>query len=323
MANVTKTVKSSGGDYTSLNAALAGQSADLTANCGGSGGAGILTIECYSMEDTTAATTGSGYTTSSSYYINITVPVAERHNGKWDTSAYRLNVNYNGRALEIDEFYTRLTGLQVKNSASGAYCCIYMNHGSAYIVDSCIIDGNDSIYFVFYDSSAHYQLTGTIRNSVIYNSARVGVELTIGSSGTVNLQNVTIASCIRDGLKRSSGTVNATNVACIGNGDNSSYFDFTGTITKTNCASTDATADGTNCETGIAHSTSTFVNVTAGSQDYHLVSGSGLIDQGTSLSGIFTTDIDGETRSGTWDIGADEYVAAAALPKFMYHYMHH
>ena len=44
MANKTVTVKSSGGDYTSLNAALAGESTNLVSTLDG-----ILTIECYAM----------------------------------------------------------------------------------------------------------------------------------------------------------------------------------------------------------------------------------------------------------------------------------
>jgi hypothetical protein len=54
-----------------------------------------------------------------------------------------------------------------------------------------------------------------------------------------------------------------------------------------------------------------FVNV---ANDYHLKStATDFIDAGTSsVDSFFTDDIDGVTRSGTWDIGADEYVAAAA-----------
>jgi len=44
VANATVTVKASGGDYTTLNAALAGEAADLTANCHSTGGAGILPL---------------------------------------------------------------------------------------------------------------------------------------------------------------------------------------------------------------------------------------------------------------------------------------
>ncbi|MDV7392544.1 hypothetical protein RZS08_14355, partial [Arthrospira platensis SPKY1] len=93
MANATVTVKSSGGDYTSLNAALAGEVADLTSNCHGTGGPGILTIECWNFEDTTAASTGTGYTTSADYYINIIGRADDKtssNTGKWSTDRYRL-----------------------------------------------------------------------------------------------------------------------------------------------------------------------------------------------------------------------------------------
>ena len=54
-------------------------------------------------------------------------------------------------------------------------------------------------------------------------------------------------------------------------------------------------------------SSSDFVD--SANDDYHLVSGSALIGAGTDLSGSFTTDIDGDTRS-SWDIGFDEFVSA-------------
>ena len=52
-----------------------------------------------------------------------------------------------------------------------------------------------------------------------------------------------------------------------------------------------------------------FINITPGSEDFHIGALSSLKDAGTDLSGTFTTDIDGETRTGTWDIGVDEIVA--------------
>lgn len=63
-------------------------------------------------------------------------------------------------------------------------------------------------------------------------------------------------------------------------------------------------APGANSRSGV---TFTFVN--AGSDDFHLASGdAGAKNFGTSDpgSGLFSDDIDGGTRSATWDIGADE-----------------
>jgi hypothetical protein len=88
--------------------------------------------------------------------------------------------------------------------------------------------------------------------------------------------------------------------------------DYSGSwkTTSTNNLSKDATAPALN--TYYRNKTLTFTNVTAGSEDFHLIStDTDAIDNGADLSGTFTTDIDGTTRSGTWDIGADEYVSSA------------
>jgi hypothetical protein len=77
----------------------------------------------------------------------------------------------------------------------------------------------------------------------------------------------------------------------------------------------------------VAYSTSSgayFTSVTAGSENLHIGASSALKNVGTDRSAAFTTDIDGQTRSGTWDIGADEYVAAGLSKRIaMYHYTHH
>lgn len=66
--------------------------------------------------------------------------------------------------------------------------------------------------------------------------------------------------------------------------------------------------------------TPTFVRYTQKSDnnDYHLAKGSAGIDQGVDLSSYFTTDKDGNTRSGAWDVGAYEYagnIVAIENPK--------
>jgi hypothetical protein len=124
----------------------------------------------------------------------------------------------------------------------------------------------------------------------------------------LQVQNCTLVGNGR-GIKRESGSyTRLTNVLASGN--TNSQFDVNGGSwgTCSNNASSDGTAPGTNSRTN-----QTFTFVDAANKDYHLAAGdAGAKDYGTSLSGSFTIDIDGETRSGTWDIGADEYVAAAA-----------
>ena len=85
--------------------------------------------------------------------------------------------------------------------------------------------------------------------------------------------------------------------------------DFFGTFALIDYCSSDD-GDGTNAVTPADWST-VFVDYTNG--DFHLKStdtdliGAGVDDPG---SGLFSDDIDGETRTSVWDIGADEYVSA-------------
>jgi len=56
-----------------------------------------------------------------------------------------------------------------------------------------------------------------------------------------------------------------------------------------------------------------FVSTTAGSENLHLQGSSFAIDKGATLSTIFTTDVDFGVRTGTWDIGADEFGVTTAV----------
>ncbi|MFH1666465.1 MAG: Ig domain-containing protein, partial [Elusimicrobiota bacterium] len=61
-----------------------------------------------------------------------------------------------------------------------------------------------------------------------------------------------------------------------------------------------------------------FVDITSGAEDFHLREYSPLADAGVDLSADaimpFSNDIDGQTRSGSWDIGCDEYGATQSVP---------
>jgi hypothetical protein len=96
--------------------------------------------------------------------------------------------------------------------------------------------------------------------------------------------------------------------------DNGSTNGVYSTAVQTNlvtCASSDTT--GSSGLQNIAFSTTNFENVTSGSEDFHIKSGSSLNGGGTDISGDtnwLSTDYDGENWDSTPSIGAYEYIAA-------------
>jgi len=143
------------------------------------------------------------------------------------------------------------------------------------------------------------------RNHYLYNCTSIG-----NAYGFQMTQGVT------------AGTVTLVNCLAQGNTTQDFYSDNIVTEAVSYCASADATADDWG-GTG-NHASHTFTFVSAAGDDWHLDSTDvGAIDLGADLSadGVFAFNDDinngtmgagkaGETRSGTWDIGFDEYVAS-------------
>jgi hypothetical protein len=311
MANLTVTVKTSGGDYTTLNAALAAQSGDLVANTR------ILTIECYGMTDTTAAATGAGYTTSASYYIKIVS--ADRHNGTAKAVSggtnYYLSTANSAAALSLAAEYTRVDGLEVSAARSSNYeNAIGMNVvlGTGLIenniVHDCLaLNSNGSGYGIIYYAGC------TIRNNIVYNTGDRAITAASGYS-TDSIHNNTIYNY---GTQQTTvagfyapatagGTVKNNLVVKGANGG--ACYDYGGLTPTTNGGS------DTSGEIDSLTAADLFTSVTASSEDLRLKAGADAINVGTDLSATFTTDIVGTTRptgANSWDLGAFEYVAAA------------
>jgi hypothetical protein len=282
-----RTVKSSGGDYTSLAAWEAGRQGVLSE---------IETAECYSFLDT-AAVTIDGWTTTSSFYIRIYAPTAERHIGVWNTGKYRLEGSnpFDG-LLIINEQYTRLEGLQIRNTGASGHA-VALNAANC-LIESTIGRGTDQVFRSYSGSN------GSIyRNCIGYGGSAEAFYIAFGE--TLTFQNCTGAGGTY-GWSDNDGTSTCTN--CYARGTTGGY-NGVGTITTSGASNTSGSPAGLD---NVAYSTVNFANVTAGSEDLRLVSGSALIGSGTDLSGTFTVDIAGNTRSVPFDVGAHEYVSAAA-----------
>lgn len=307
---VTKTVKSSGGDYTSLSGWEAGQQGDLvTAD-------EIRQAECYAMEDTSAVVI-SGWTTDATRYWRIYTPAAERHDGKWNTGKYRHNPTNSVYNLDISDSTVTgyIEGLQFRNNYTVANTprCILGRHSSGTVyVSACVLvmasSGSvTSSQIIGWDYGGNYK----IWNNVFINDGGTGCT-GYSIAGTSYVYSNTFRDCAL-AMQRAGGTIVAKNnlidqCTTAASGTFAAGTDYN----ATNNASMGYTVTGG----GNTHdrTSQTFTFVDAANDDFHLASGdTAAKDFGTDLSAdanlAFSDDVDGVTRSGTWDIGADETAA--------------
>ena len=180
----------------------------------------------------------------------------------------------------------------------------------------------------------HVKILNTIVYDLERNSATAGTAVGIGlvsagSTADIYVLNSTVLNIENNG---NSGGINVVSfdddadifirntIAMDANGTATGTFqDFAipspSNATVSNNMSSDTTASGTGSLTSKSASDQ-FESNTEGSEDLHLKSGADAIDAGTDLvttpTGV-NIDIDGRDRDAegdTWDMGADEFVAA-------------
>ena len=260
-----------------------------------------------------------GWTTTSSNYIYIHPSSGHRHAGVYNTAKFRLEVSivFND-ALRVIEDFVRIEGLQVRqtDATADAYAAVYLGAAATcdVRVEGCIVRNASTGTSARQGAAIAVAAAGTytVRNCVTY-ACRYGLFTAQGFAGTMvtNADNCTFIASVNGVIRNDSETLTLRN--CYAHGATDAY---SGTMTRTTCAHSSATVF-TGSTASIAHSTANFLNVTGGSEDYHLqaAASSTLLTGGTDLSGTFTTDIDGETRSAPWSIGADEIVSATATSR--------
>lgn len=146
-------------------------------------------------------------------------------------------------------------------------------------------------------------------NCIVVDSDRDGLRTGSSSTGHI-IYNCTFADNAEDGLDHNNTTASTATVRnCLCDNNTGQDFGSTGGYTGSGNASSDTTAPGTSPRTS---QTFTFVSAT----DYHLAAGdTGARTFGVDLSADatfdFDDDIDKDTRTVSWDIGADEDSTAA------------
>ena len=305
-----KTVCPSGCDYTALETCMNANEQNLvTADK-------YFDVEIsgtWSSADTTAVTIHN-YTTDSTRYINIYTTGNARHAGVYSTSKYRMYVKNGCISISGDNTYLTIDGLIINVYAEEDYTWVGSGISSTAIpqitIKNNVIKRTGSTLGAVSSGSgiswggATYGGVLKAYNNIIYSFAKNGTAhdgLGIAFSqynGTGYIYNNTIYNCDK-GINQGNTSTGYTKNNIV---QSSSNYDYSLEDAGSNNLDDDGTGDIT--------ATLDFVSKTAGSEDFHLAaSDTAAIDAGADLSGTFTTDIDGTTRSGTWDIGADEYVA--------------
>lgn len=307
-----------GTDYTSLAAWEAARQRDLTA----ADEIEIASCRCSSgSEDTGGAFAVDGWTTDSTRYIKITVQDAYRHAGVWSTAKYRCRFsNTTGDSLNVLEQYTIVEYLQAYYNASGSsWRGVFALKASYSQCQFCIAKGDGSdmtgggyvgdpsnTNMLFYRNII-YDFTGTnswgiATGDSINSTNHIGQNTVFGCTYGINYNNTPITS--------------KQNYA------GSCTLDFankTGVTTSKNISSDATSPDGASYQGKNSYS-NYFVDYA--NKDFHLKSTDTVLkDAGDNLGSPYDVDIDGQTVTGTWDIGADEWMAV--LPVYLYHYMHH
>lgn len=239
----------------------------------------------------------SGYTTNSSYYLWIRVDAEDRHAGVWSNSKYRLVASINHDSIVYNlPAYTVLEGMQMYNTSSLGSRTIYCT--STVYLKECIVRGG-------YIHGA-YVGGGSRAYNCVFAGSTNGPGLTTNTyAAPVLAVNCTAVNNKTYGFHANTGTT-LTAINCYAGGNQTADWGKAGTLALTNCYS----ADGSESTSQVAFDADCFVNVTSGSENLHLVSGSGLIGQGSSSASTYISiDIDGQARpqGGSWDVGADEF----------------
>lgn len=265
------------------------------------------------------------FVTSPTNRLTVTVAEGHRHDGKYNTSKYRLEITNPSSGLIYNNIGAHVTlewlqgQVTVSTSAGTNYSVFRLR-----TANNNVSNGAPDHYFK--QCIAKVVISGGATDNCIgFNDSNGGVD------GTVRRIN-----CIAHGGYAGFGSDADTdapveNYNCTAYGNEFNYLDVqkcvnclsanatggaggflsTGSTGHSNNAADDTSASGTNARD---NQTFTFANAAGG--DFHLqASDTGAKDFGLAdpLSGVYSIDIDGQTRSGSWDIGADEVVSGVTI----------
>ncbi len=281
----------------------------------------VLRIACYGDgEDAFTGFSWDGYTTSAAAYIHIFTPVStsqagtsQRHKGTWSTGAYRMRDTDGNYGMQIRDNYVHIEGIQYQNDMGSGMSNngLYFEGTTGCRVEQCIIRA---------DTTHAATVTGAIAINPynetdfrVYNNIIYDFRGTAGGYGILGYNRSTIYNNTIYGCNNGIGQTGGNSQNCKNNiiQKCGKAFDCTFNEEVNNISDQASGLTGT----GSKNSTVVIFADSIGSpRDLHLSSLDNTAkDAGADLTAYFSRDIEGQARSGNWDIGADEYIAADAV----------
>jgi len=312
-------IKASGGDYTTIQAWE-----DAMVN-----NEGVLVGECYGEAFTLVLFDGVAYDASN--YPHLTAHAGNEHDGRAHevSAAGNARIDWSGadNIVKMYDEYIRLSWLEVKGPGNNNRRLVevgLVGASTAYVHHNILHNNHASTGIQYGISLGDLDPVPYVYRNIIYGMGRSGVETFAAAAGAVCLCNTIYENNVSETAGRAgilTGDIDfaITNNACFDN----PVADIGGTAgTLDYNASADTTADDEGANS-IANLTTAnqFVapTTTWASTDLLVKAAADIIGEGTTFSAATYPEIDvsirnGATRAtitGAWDIGADQYEAAA------------
>ena len=298
---VTKTIRSSGGDYTSLANWESAQQGDLVS------ADEVRVAECYDDWPSGAGTvTIDGSTTDSTRYMKITVAEGHRHDGIDYTSGFWIaNGSMFASVVLAGDDYTFVDGVAGAGYTTGSFM-----YGFGVGAAQNVTFKNCFLHNVGGYLSSLFSVTGgagTTRSATFINCLAIDTGgqncFVIGdpADNSAVAYNCVAVGGLR-GFSPNSGTT-LTVKNCVAYNNTTNWYG-TYNAASTNNATSSGSDDAPGGSSVYGVTSAAFAN--AAGNNFHLSGASSVLHNvGADLSGIFTTDIDGQTWVN-WSIGFDQ-----------------
>jgi hypothetical protein len=315
---VTRTVKASGGDYTSVASFEAAENGGLVA------ANEIRVADCFDLGsfESTGLVIAGGTTDATRYLV---IQAHDNHNGLWSTSSYGIGGVF-GTCITNQQDWTRLLGLKVSVVASGGFGGTGISASQVTVIERNIIQGPGASF-----SSASSNTLAIVDNTTA-NGLYVGNNFIYNFYSDLGGNAYGMFSTGFAQTKFYNNTLYKVWIGAAGNTGGGG----TGILAKNNVAQacsvcysglfdgssvTNISNDGTHPAGKTA--TVSFVSTTVGSEDLHLAAGdTQAVGYGTDVSAdatySLTVDIDNVVRAIPFDAGADQGSTVSVFTGYAY-----